>query len=1161
MEVIVAYCFRHSNNLDADLETTSIPVAAVQVTEFLRKEPFSPIRISETDIARRDDFQNFPSPDPTINGVDSLNENTLEAFGETASPDKHIEFLIRRHLEHILSVCAIPVQQSLLKPVEVGTAGPKPRRGVVPIALSCGDMSGHVIYASSSFFAFMFLLEAANRLKRIHPADKYVSAMLVRISTVCEGHMEWLKLAELDEGLFSLDYWPTGKTRVVYRSYLFRHIRLLDNSFRIIKAGEFAKVYNEPNTQELARAIVDKVWECWVEKLRLSDKRSISVWPHWLPKRYDLGNEFRLSDQLWIWKALRIAEEMGISPPSNPDSQKRGVSEPPQSFTPRGLQRDIVKRFTTENPLIKQRTLAVTRSARRVRFTLHAQDTVLLYGEDWGFFHRETKSWSNLINLQKICVSNKAMEWDNVLRYGLALMMGVRQYSISGQHPRELTKSAFSRLINVSGQNGFFPGKLDFETNEPIQPQTYRDEVLSFNTSFQIPFILFMNALQISEAYQGLRKIDYELPMSDEPNNMCLKMESPIQLKTEKSDSKPNSEAACWLEKYSLLSPQNDPMNIIGIYEEEWLYDYPRFFSSEKLMSQEDFRDTVEEMRKYKFGYPCSTITRGIEEYLLKVRQDPRLSEKGTNSPVPGWGAFDDVSETATVFDAAKKRPTGKIATPIIRQLSDSCCSELQATNLALWKHIGGPRDALYAKKRFIWLYRADRGTALACFMSNPAFRRDIINGYFDRHSQYEKFFSETVDRLSNIWMTEFHLSFHRLLRPGELKDAGIPERREETLPGRKKKQIVKCSIGFYFTGDFFDKHWTCYLVQYPKMEAGSLLVPCSHFDLDRGRLWSQRKILELRLFDRIMTKLLEGATEIYKEIASEFGFRNDVFTISITDSEDYFSRDWLRLQHMLEAIELDLTESTKIIQRWETRVSDRDGQHPRWTEKHERKYGDEGLEKFVIIQSQEHVRGDLSLRGAENIRFFTYVTVIFLPLSFSASVMGMDGAPSGSLMLSMIVYATVSLALTFIALYNAAPVGKILRKVFQSYYKSFTNTTMQQSSLLRFPKFSSPSDLDRDELNTNEAGVGSEKNLTGHPRPEEDYNAHFWFWFTYIVIELPARRVISGYNALKDGSLDWKAFYRVPIAIVMLPVCLFSFAIRVAFYNLIDLLKLTGGK
>ncbi|CAG9996063.1 unnamed protein product [Clonostachys byssicola] len=1183
MEVVVAYHLRHSESSYTDLGAISIPAAAVRVGEFLREEPFSPICISGIDLARKDDLQSFPSPDPAIDGVDSLNENILEAFGETASPDKHIEFLTRRHLEHIISVCAIPVHHPPPNPVEIGTPGSKPRRRVISIALTCGDMSEHVIYASSSFFAFMFLLEAFRRLKRICPRDEYVATMLTRISIVCIGHMEWLRLAELDAGLFSLDYWPVGGIRKEYRTFLFGpHIRPFDTSFHIIKAGEFVKVYTEPDYQELARTVVDRVSERWVEGLRLSDKRSVSVWPHCFPKRPKATPEFRLSDQIWIWKALRVVEKMIISPPSDPASQKRGLSELPPSFSPHGLQRNIVKRFTTKNPLIKQRTLAATRSARRVRFTFHAEDTVLLYGEDWGFFHRETKSWNSFINLQNICMDNQIMEWDNVLRYGLALMMGARGYSIiSCQHPRELTKSAFSMLVSVSGQNGFFPGKMDFETKEPLQPQTHRDEVLSFNTSFQVPFILFMNALQTSNAYQEPQNTNYELPIIDSPNNMRLNMESPIQPKLERSDSIPNSEAACWLEKYSLLSPLNDPKNIIDIHEEEWLYNYPRVFSSEKVMSQEAFRDTLKNIRNYPFDSSCRTITRGIDEYLSKVTQDPRLAEKEMNSPVAGWDAFDDISETARVIDAAKRRATGKNAIPVMRRPSDSCCFELQATNSALWKHIGGARDALQAKKRFIWLYRADRGTALACYMS-AKFDRDVMNRYFERHSQYEKSFLELVDKLPNMWATEFHLSFHRLLRPGESKDAGIPERREETLPGRKKKKIVKCSMGFHFRGDWFDKYWTCYSVEYPQIETGSLRLPLHRFDLkNTGRLWRQRKILEQWLFLIIMEKLLEGSTEIYNEIASEFGFRNDVFTISITDSEDYFSRDWLRLQHMLEAIELDLTESMKIIKKWETRVSDRDEQ-PRWTEKHERKYGDEvkfwtGVAngqindlqhlldkiralKVVIIQSQEHVRGDLSLRGAENIRFFTYVTVIFLPLSFSASVMSMNGAPSGNLMVGMMIYAIVSLALTFIALYNAAPVGKILRKVFKSYYTSFTNSTMQQSSLVQFPNFMSRSNFDTDTLSTKETDVGSENNLTLHTNPEEGYNAHFWFWFTYIVIELPARRVILGYDILKGGSLSWKAFYHVPTAIAMLPVCLLSFVIRVAFYNLIDLLKFTGG-
>jgi predicted metalloendopeptidase len=139
--------------------------------------------------------------------------------------------------------------------------------------------------------------------------------------------MEWLKLAELDEGIFSLEYWPTGKTKDVRRSFLSElRMRSFDTSFHIIKAGEFAKVYNGPDTKELARVVVGKVWECWVENLRLSDKRGVSVWPHYFPKLKEVAKEFRLSDQLWIWKALSIVEETKISPPSDPDSRKMGAT-------------------------------------------------------------------------------------------------------------------------------------------------------------------------------------------------------------------------------------------------------------------------------------------------------------------------------------------------------------------------------------------------------------------------------------------------------------------------------------------------------------------------------------------------------------------------------------------------------------------------------------------------------------------------------------------------------------------------------------------------------------------------------------------------------------------------------------------------------------------
>lgn len=55
----------------------------------------------------------------------------------SSSPSDHIEYLIWRNLEHILSVCSVPV-------------GPKRDGEIQPIALTCGDLSMHRVCTSAS---------------------------------------------------------------------------------------------------------------------------------------------------------------------------------------------------------------------------------------------------------------------------------------------------------------------------------------------------------------------------------------------------------------------------------------------------------------------------------------------------------------------------------------------------------------------------------------------------------------------------------------------------------------------------------------------------------------------------------------------------------------------------------------------------------------------------------------------------------------------------------------------------------------------------------------------------------------------------------------------------------------------------------------------------
>lgn len=69
--------------------------------------------------------------------------------GQSTPTQRRLDFAARRNLDHILSVCSIPV-----KPPALATTSddplPEALVGVDPIALTCGDMSGHRICWSAS---------------------------------------------------------------------------------------------------------------------------------------------------------------------------------------------------------------------------------------------------------------------------------------------------------------------------------------------------------------------------------------------------------------------------------------------------------------------------------------------------------------------------------------------------------------------------------------------------------------------------------------------------------------------------------------------------------------------------------------------------------------------------------------------------------------------------------------------------------------------------------------------------------------------------------------------------------------------------------------------------------------------------------------------------
>ncbi|KAF7911108.1 uncharacterized protein EAF01_002616 [Botrytis porri] len=165
----------------------------------------------------------------------------------------NFDFIFQRHLEHLLTVCAIPVtscQGSINTPV---------------VALTCGDISTHRFCVSASLFAFLFLLQVDSHLRSIESPDEiYVLSLRERIKKVCEGHLMWVNSVALSkDGLFEFEYMVNGRLPVYRRMVQPKPSKTLlkNTAFQIIKAGKFANRYSKDSSKnewQLARKVVKR---------------------------------------------------------------------------------------------------------------------------------------------------------------------------------------------------------------------------------------------------------------------------------------------------------------------------------------------------------------------------------------------------------------------------------------------------------------------------------------------------------------------------------------------------------------------------------------------------------------------------------------------------------------------------------------------------------------------------------------------------------------------------------------------------------------------------------------------------------------------------------------------------------------------------------------
>ncbi|TDZ31303.1 hypothetical protein CTRI78_v011832 [Colletotrichum trifolii] len=302
-------------------------------------------------------------------------------------------------------------------------------------------------------------------------------------------------------------------------------------------------------------------------------------------------------------------------------------------------------------------------------------------------------------------------------------------------------------------------------------------------------------------------------------------------------------------------------------------------------------------------------------------------------------------------------------------------------------------------------------------------------------------------------------------------------------------------------------------------------------------------------------------------------------------------SMHWQKTKNILQVVEEDLSEILLVISKWDTRERDRGRERPRWTRNDERKYRAiigklEGttsrrvrdlqklhsnirLLKERLSDTRQEIGDDMSLRGAENIRFFTYVTVVFLPLGFAASIFSMSEAPPSEVLASMVICATVALLLTFVALAKAKGLNASSKKLRAGIsaatlpIKRYTLAKMTKSVVLSSPE--------------------REKQPKRGPHEiEGELSWHLGFQVAYMLLELPARRVSLAFRIMKgtkqkvsveesanveedsdqstshkDDNMNlWRKSVHVGVGILTLPACIIMFLIQLLLLNLADLTR-----
>jgi len=507
-----------------------------------------------------------------------------------------------------------------------------------------------------------------------------------------------------------------------------------------------------------------------------------------------------------------------------------------------------------------------------------------------------------------------------------------------------------------------------------------------------------------------------------------------------------------------------------------------------------------------------------------------------------------------------------------------------------------GARTPEQARRSLVELSSLDKERVLICWLAAPKQERPLLMEFFRRHESSENFFAKRAHWEGNIWETELQLGFYQMVTH-EDEDEFVPLEGSQaplsnpkipslfaTLQGHEVRRVA---MSFRFVGDLRDRLWTCHFFCSATQGFQGLVDEYWKTAGSKEGIYEekqcQRKLLELVYVERALSEVRRSIESILAAFEKELDESLDPQSESFEFIHDHSSRP-LKATTLLGDVSQQLESSISAIEQWEKR-EDLRGLRSRWSLKDQERHGEKlrkltprckfNVQQWRVQQSRlkeqrraaDQRHSDLvsykqlqearrSTCSAADVRLFTYVTIVFLPLSFSSSLFSMAGTPTGSTISVMAPTTAIALAITLLLLSNM----NILDRN-QRFWVNRINThtrrkmTARGNDATRWSKISKElEEVTQHKLKAQD----TEKRL-----PAESTWYHFLFWL-YCAFKAPGTYVHEGVHAWQNhdakdvpSNSNLHFIIKIVVAISFIPLCIVILVAQILVLYTIDILQL----